>query len=32
VNMIVVGAIGVVIDRLLLLLTRLPSISWGYER
>ncbi|MDT4968886.1 MAG: NitT/TauT family transport system permease protein [Acidobacteriota bacterium] len=32
VNMIVIGAIGVVIDRLLLLLTRLPSIRWGYER
>jgi NitT/TauT family transport system permease protein len=32
VNMIVIGIIGVVIDRLLLLLTRLPSIRWGYER
>lgn len=32
VNMIVVGIIGVVIDRLLLLLTRIPSIRWGYER
>lgn len=32
VNMIVIGLIGVVIDRLLLLLTRLPSIRWGYER
>jgi NitT/TauT family transport system permease protein len=32
VNMIVIGLIGVVIDRLLLLLTRLPNIRWGYER
>ncbi|HKR00394.1 MAG TPA: ABC transporter permease [Pyrinomonadaceae bacterium] len=32
VNMIVIGVIGVVIDRLLLQLTRLPSIRWGYER
>ena len=31
VNMIVIGLIGVVIDRLLLLLTRLPNIRWGYE-
>ncbi len=32
VNMIVIGVIGVVIDRLLLLLTKIPSIRWGYER
>lgn len=32
VNMIVIGFIGVIIDRLLLLLTRIPSIRWGYER
>ncbi|MDT5121786.1 MAG: NitT/TauT family transport system permease protein [Acidobacteriota bacterium] len=32
VNMIVIGFIGVVIDRLLLLLTKLPNIRWGYER
>jgi NitT/TauT family transport system permease protein len=32
VNMIVIGIIGVVIDRLLLLLTKVPSIRWGYER
>jgi NitT/TauT family transport system permease protein len=32
VNMIVIGLIGVVIDRLLLQLTRIPSIRWGYER
>src|SRR5947209_1357341 len=32
VNMIVIGFIGVVIDRLLLQLTKLPSLGWGYER
>jgi len=32
VNMIVIGLIGVIIDRLLLLLTKIPSIRWGYER
>jgi NitT/TauT family transport system permease protein len=32
VNMIVIGLIGVVIDRLLLQLTKIPSIRWGYER
>jgi NitT/TauT family transport system permease protein len=32
VNMIVIGFIGVTIDRLLLLLTKIPSIRWGYER
>jgi NitT/TauT family transport system permease protein len=32
VNMIVIGLIGVVIDRLLLQLTKVPSIRWGYER
>lgn len=32
VNMIVIGLIGVVIDRLLLQLTRIPSLRWGYER
>jgi NitT/TauT family transport system permease protein len=30
--MIVIGLIGVAIDRLLLQLTRLPSVRWGYER
>jgi NitT/TauT family transport system permease protein len=30
--MIVIGAIGVGIDRLLLRLTRLPSVRWGYDR
>ena len=32
VNMIIIGVIGVVIDRLRLLLTKVPSIRWGYER
>jgi NitT/TauT family transport system permease protein len=31
-GMIVIGVIGVVIDRLLLRLTRISSIRWGYER
>ena len=30
--MISIGVIGVLIDRLLVLLTRLPSVRWGYER
>lgn len=30
--MVVIGVIGVAIDRLLLGLTRLPSVRWGYER
>jgi NitT/TauT family transport system permease protein len=32
VGMIVIGIIGVVIDRLLVQLTRIPSVRWGYER
>lgn len=32
VEMIVIGSIGVVIDRALVQLTRIPSVSWGYER
>jgi hypothetical protein len=32
VNMIIIGLIGVVIDRLLLQLTKIPSVRWGYER
>lgn len=32
VGMIVIGLIGVLIDRLLTLLTRIPSVRWGYER
>jgi len=31
-GMIVIGVIGVVIDRLLLRLTRISSVRWGYER
>jgi NitT/TauT family transport system permease protein len=31
-NMIVIGVIGVVLDRLLEYLTRLRSVRWGYER
>jgi len=30
--MIVIGVLGVVLDRLLAQLTRLPSVRWGYER
>jgi NitT/TauT family transport system permease protein len=32
VGMVIIGVIGVVIDRLLMRLTRLPSVRWGYER
>lgn len=32
VGMIVIGMIGVVIDRLLVLLSKIPSVRWGYER
>lgn len=32
VGMIVIGAIGVVVDRLLVRLMLLPSVRWGYER
>jgi NitT/TauT family transport system permease protein len=31
-GMIVIGLIGVLIDRLLVQLMRLPSVRWGYER
>jgi NitT/TauT family transport system permease protein len=30
--MISIGVIGVLIDRVLVQLTRLPSVRWGYER
>ena len=30
--MVVIGAIGAAIDRLLVQLTRIPSVRWGYER
>ncbi|HEY0006142.1 MAG TPA: ABC transporter permease [Pyrinomonadaceae bacterium] len=32
VGMIVIGLIGVTIDRLLVRLMRIPSVRWGYER
>jgi NitT/TauT family transport system permease protein len=32
VGMIVIGLIGVLIDRLLSMLTKIPSVRWGYER
>ncbi len=31
-GMIVIGVIGVVIDRFLVRLTTIPSVRWGYER
>jgi NitT/TauT family transport system permease protein len=30
--MVVIGIIGAVLDRLLVQLTRIPSVRWGYER
>ena len=32
VSMIAIGLIGVVIDRVLVQLTKVPSVRWGYER
>jgi NitT/TauT family transport system permease protein len=32
VKMIVIGVLGVAVDRALLLLTRIPSMRWGYDR
>jgi len=32
VGMVTIGCIGVVIDRLLVQLTRFPSVRWGYDR
>ena len=32
VGMIVIGLLGVVIDRLLTMLTQIPSVRWGYDR
>ena len=32
VHMIVIGIIGVIIDRLLIRLTRMPNVRWGYDR
>jgi NitT/TauT family transport system permease protein len=31
-EMLVIGLIGVALDRLLLRLTRIPSVRWGYDR
>jgi hypothetical protein len=31
-EMIVIGLIGVILDRLLFRLTTFPSVRWGYER
>jgi NitT/TauT family transport system permease protein len=31
-EMIVIGTIGMGLDRLLVLLTKMPSVRWGYER
>jgi NitT/TauT family transport system permease protein len=30
--MLVIGLIGVALDRVLVQLTKIPSVSWGYER
>jgi NitT/TauT family transport system permease protein len=30
-GMIVIGVIGMVIDRVIMRLTRIPSVRWGYE-
>jgi NitT/TauT family transport system permease protein len=30
--MVVIGLVGVAIDRILVQLTRIPSVRWGYER
>ena len=32
VQMIVIGLIGVTMDRVLMRLTRIPSVQWGYQR
>lgn len=32
VGMIVIGLIGIVLDRLLVQLTNIPSVRWGYEK
>jgi NitT/TauT family transport system permease protein len=31
-SMVVIGAVGATLDRLLVRLTRIPSVRWGYER
>ena len=32
VHMIVIGLVGLVLDRALSRLTQIPSVRWGYER
>jgi NitT/TauT family transport system permease protein len=32
VGMVVIGVIGVALDRVLLRLTKIPSVRWGYEQ
>jgi NitT/TauT family transport system permease protein len=32
VGMIIIGTIGIVLDQLLIQLTKIPSVRWGYER
>lgn len=32
VGMILIGTIGVILDRMLMVLTWIPSVRWGYER
>jgi NitT/TauT family transport system permease protein len=32
VGMVVIGLIGIGIDRILMQMTRIPSVRWGYER
>lgn len=32
VNMVVIGVIGVLLDRMLFQLTKIPSVRWGYEQ
>jgi len=32
VGMIVIGTIGVILDRLLVEMTKIPSVRWGYDK
>jgi NitT/TauT family transport system permease protein len=31
-EMVIIGLIGIALDRLLAQMTRIPSVRWGYER